>query len=176
MGWMFLYDCPTKADLIEHVTKAQVWTGDDGVEKIQRIVKHTLVGPNLWCVAERIEGGVLQWRTIFLFLTRKEKGVGWGYKDMDESMGPNEVNCPLSYLSDLTEARNEWAREWRESVRAYHARRAKKLEHAKGAKPGDTVRVYGKEYVVEKVLPRGIIHAVRDGMTYKIRSQQLTIA
>ena len=46
---------------------------------------------------------------------------GWGYKDMDESMGPSYYNCPLSYL-DLTPAINH---EWRESVRLYHGYRGK---------------------------------------------------
>lgn len=55
----------------------------------------------------------------------------WGYKDMAESMGPCEVDCPLAVLEAADPAESlytgdslEWAAGWRARVRAFHAARA----------------------------------------------------
>lgn len=48
----------------------------------------------------------------------------WGYKDMEESCGPNYCSCPLSYL-ELAPCTNV---NWRRQVRIYHARRNIKLK------------------------------------------------
>ena len=42
---------------------------------------------------------------------------GWGYKSMDESMGPCQYSCPLEFL-DITPVQCE---SWREQVRRHHA-------------------------------------------------------
>lgn len=49
----------------------------------------------------------------------------WYVKVIDETMGPVEDTCPLDLfdICPLPEG-SEWAREWRERVKAYHARRA----------------------------------------------------
>lgn len=50
----------------------------------------------------------------------------FGYKDMDESMGPCECDCPERILKLLTPTEHEWAKEWREkcweNIRARKAR------------------------------------------------------
>lgn len=45
----------------------------------------------------------------------------FGYKDMDEGMGPHRYDCPASILSMLTPPMNEWARQWRGMCRARKA-------------------------------------------------------
>jgi hypothetical protein len=46
------------------------------------------------------------------------------YKDMDESMGPNEADCPENILNMLTEpAINDYAKKWRERCRQNLARK-----------------------------------------------------
>jgi ferredoxin len=52
-------------------------------------------------------------------------GGEWGYKDMEESMGPCYYSCPLGYLDMVTENTNE---EWRKKVREYHDRRKLKFK------------------------------------------------
>lgn len=52
-------------------------------------------------------------------------GEAW-YKDMDESMGPNECDCPMSVLEKLSPAEGEYAEEWRaRCVKRALARRAR---------------------------------------------------
>jgi hypothetical protein len=70
---------------------------------------------------------------------RRGDDIMWGYKDMDESMGPYEYDCPLALLDKLGPPPNEWAANWREKVRAFHARRAAGADIVKTAKKGDKV-------------------------------------
>lgn len=60
----------------------------------------------------------------------------FGYKDMDESMGPVYYNCPARILDLLTEPVNETAREWRQRCRE----RLKRKERARQLRPGVVVR------------------------------------
>ncbi len=49
----------------------------------------------------------------------------FGYKDMDESMGPSDDDCPkriYDLLTPLTEDDNEWSAEWRQRVEERLAR------------------------------------------------------
>jgi hypothetical protein len=44
----------------------------------------------------------------------------FGYKDMDEGMGPYESECPQRILDKLTPTQNSYALAWRARCRAYH--------------------------------------------------------
>src|SRR5205085_8215381 len=74
----------------------------------------------LWTVWEitRKPGGEKE-RYIGLDLLGTDGEGNWGYKDLEESMGVYEVNCPLSFLALVPQVANEG---WRERVRAHHAR------------------------------------------------------
>jgi hypothetical protein len=61
---------------------------------------------------------------------------GWGYKDMDETCGPYYNNCPLSYLERCTEPVNDYSRQFRDRVRAYHNR----LKEIGDLKPGAEIQ------------------------------------
>lgn len=70
-------------------------------------------------------------------LTRRDRGYhNFGYKDMDEDMGPNEAKCPARVLDLLTPATSEYAISWRADCRRYNER----LEAAKRIKPGTRIR------------------------------------
>jgi len=55
--------------------------------------------------------------TALVVLTHRRNGQ-FGYKPMDESMGPCESECPARILDRLTNPPNDWARQWRERCRA----------------------------------------------------------
>ena len=57
-----------------------------------------------------------------LHYTPKQE-LNFGYKDMDESMGPYDCHCPAAILDLLTPTDNAYAREWRKNCR-------KNLEYA----------------------------------------------
>ena len=122
MGWLFSSEWPTKAAMIKHLTEP----GGAFSSKVRTIAK-ALRGNTLWSVieyAEDSESYPKGTRAILCFLLESDnkRGNGWGYKDMDESMGPAEVNCPLSFL-DMVPDPGGYATEWRAKVRAEAARK-----------------------------------------------------
>ena len=89
---------------------------------------------------------------------------GWGYKDMDESMGPSYYNCPLSYL-DLTPVVNP---EWRESVRFYWGYRGK-------LKVGEKVDLHSRcQFSLATIVSLKPLRCqVSDGSIYKISRKNI---
>lgn len=69
-----------------------------------------------------------------IFLTTRD-GAGWGYKDMDETMGPCEAQAPMKLIDLLSPTTSEWARAWRQRCRDHAARATRPL------KPGDVIRL-----------------------------------
>ena len=69
-----------------------------------------------------------------VFLTSREAGK-WGYKDMDETMGPNEAQAPIKLIDLLSPTTSQWARDWRQSCRDNAALASRTL------KPGDVIRL-----------------------------------
>jgi len=63
---------------------------------------------------------------------RDREGYIFGYKDMDESMGPCEAECPPAILDLLTPTERPYAVAWRERCRAAAARRASKSKLQSG--------------------------------------------
>jgi len=62
--------------------------------------------------------------TAFVALTRWTRGThNFGYKDMDESMGPGAHRAPTAVLNALTPTTNEYALEWRANCHRYHDQR-----------------------------------------------------
>jgi hypothetical protein len=121
VGWLFGWD--TRKELVEHLLAQK---GGNC-----KAIKSCSVGNNLWVVFEAKEPAQTPQRFVCLFLIKGGAGRdGWGYKDVDETAGPCEINCPASYL-DLAqpEPTEGYAVEWRQRVRA----RAAKL---KAAVPG----------------------------------------
>jgi hypothetical protein len=55
---------------------------------------------------------------------RDKEGFIFGYKDMDEDMGPYEAECPAAILDLLTATTNENALDWRARCRLKIAQRA----------------------------------------------------
>src|SRR3546814_6819551 len=66
---------------------------------------------------------------------RAKDGYIFGYKDMDETMGPCEADCPARILDLLTPTDKEYAREWRARCCANLERRARQLAD------GDRIRL-----------------------------------
>lgn len=62
-------------------------------------------------------------RLIAVDLIEGNAGGGWGYKPLDETMGPCNHQCPLRML-DYVPDPGCFATEWRGRVRAWHEMRA----------------------------------------------------
>jgi len=131
MGWTF-YEKPlnVKGDLDRSLT----WTSDSGARRVldSAIVNRT----EYYAAVEYVkpDGERHVWCAVFLlkFLPKARDGYTFGYKDMDETCGPNAWRCPVRILDLLTETDNGYANGWRAKCREYHARRAALPKLAEG--------------------------------------------
>lgn len=103
-------------------------------------IAHKTVGNCLWVVFEH-DSVDRNARFIALYLLAKEQGFGWGYKAMEESMGPYEVSCPLQFLEITPLPDSPYAQEWREKVREYHAKKSGQLTIKRDTPPAELWRV-----------------------------------
>lgn len=134
MGWLFTQG-QSRREMIDRLTKDEGPNVSEGKTYWYKTLARACVGNHLWCVMERTvqaEGGEKESvKFIALFLMQKDKGYGWGYKDMTESMHPYYYTCPMGFLAMAPVANQEW----RDKVAAHHAQRGVKLA------PGDRVKL-----------------------------------
>lgn len=123
MGWTFT-EHSKRADLVAEVTKT--WT--DVKDCVHETVAHCWRGNGfsgtLWIVKSRTDPDGKEEKFILCYLMRYQNdrwGGGWGYKGMAESSHPYYYSCPLGYLKLAPVV----CQEWRDKVRAYHAKRSK---------------------------------------------------
>ena len=93
---------------------------------------------------------------VFLTSTNAKDVYNFGYKDMDETCGPCEADCPKSILELLTPTDSEWANQWRQ--RCYDNLERKKNSKWLTKLPfGSKVRFTfeDKAYILEKSAPGG---------------------
>jgi hypothetical protein len=157
MGWLYTSGI-TRSELIARRTKP--WE-NQGLSA--RCLEHTCVGNVLWTVWEHTKDGKAE-RFIGCDLLAGHNGSGWGYKDMEESMGPCYYSCPLKYLDLVPEPDSPYAKEWRTKVREYHARRAR----ARALKVGETVALVGcriPEVTITSIRP---LRGTYGGRLYRI--------
>ncbi|MEZ6131189.1 MAG: hypothetical protein R3C59_21150 [Planctomycetaceae bacterium] len=132
MGWTYPYGVNRKQLIAQRV---EDWERDTGEMVVKSTcLKHCYRGGVfsgvLWSVWERtftkdsVEVQPTQ-RWIQCDLLRCDRGE-WGYKDMEESMGPYYFSCPLGYLELVDLDRFGGNAEWREQVIEHHRRRAEK--------------------------------------------------
>jgi len=159
MGWLFGWD--TRKQLIDHLVNG------NGVKTLA----HCFKGNDMWAVQEyQREGGpLIRFICLYMLRGRSDQRDGWGYKDVSEDMGPYQTSCPLSYLELVKDfPPTGYAIEWRQKVVERHALASRKLE------PGQRIRLYSKDYTVERVIPRRG-YAINDdaGFAFRMKSSQV---
>ena len=114
------------------------------------VLKSAMVGRTYYAAVRNNKGEV--WAAVFLTCGKtKWDNTLWGYKDMDETMGPSECKCPASILALLTPTDSKWANEWRQKCRENITMAAEMRKN--GPKPiyapsGEEVHVEGKSWVI----------------------------
>ena len=113
MGWTTPWDNQYRSTVVENII------GDIKLHGGEVLCKRTTnFGRSLWLTIKSPGGPSY----VCLFLLRSHEGE-WSYKDVDESMGPYQSNCPLSIIEAADPPCNQFATEWREKVVAYHKRK-----------------------------------------------------
>lgn len=105
-----------------------------------KVIEHSLSGSTLWSVREitHEDTGETE-RFIELDLIKYRSGE-YMYKQLEETCGPVETNCPLKFL-DMVEDPGSYATEWRQRVREYHSMQNERRKMLKRIVPGCTLRL-----------------------------------
>lgn len=186
MGWLFSESWPTASAMRDHLRKELRHSGYEIVkDALTSYGRHYYAAVKFLGRPETDPSCAGLGKTgIFVALLDRDPSSGWGYKDMSETMGPCEVDCPLSVLDaadpidvvysdwpDTPEGGRAWARGWREKVRAYHAEKAASRATAKALKPGDRVwlkRTKDNPFTIASVDGRKLRGYGASGVLYRL--------
>ena len=134
MGWLFYTDgrVKTYADEKAEITRLCSFEGD---RRRTELVKACKVGSTWYAAAKvtNLDGTAVEDATYVtdadgsitfgaVFLTAYDNG-SWGYKDMEESAGPNVSRAPLALIELLSDLKDpdSYARDWRQRCRDWAA-------------------------------------------------------
>ncbi len=143
MGWLYSEGWPTAGAMRDHLRKALTEAGNE-------IIKDATANFGRTYHAAVKKNGVTS-HFMALINSYKRDGATWfGYKDMDEGMGPCEKDCPVSVLDVLSPVEDiygpvkedgaaKWATEYRAACRAAAAEKKASTATAKALKSGDKV-------------------------------------
>lgn len=139
----------------------------------QKVLKSSMRGTVYYAAVERIEDGTRQvWAAIFLTAgqDRSDPYFNFGYKDMDETMGPFNYDCPVSILDLLTPTDSENANIWRQKCREAREARDKTVIHKK------SVYVKAKALIDMNCANAGeIVHFVKTHYGWQLQNDRIGI-
>ncbi|GAG45941.1 unnamed protein product, partial [marine sediment metagenome] len=117
MGWLISFDLTKKQQVAELV---KGWTIDD-TGRGMTCLDYSVRGNTLYAVMQPTQDGKPSDgdAQIAVYRLRKDRGMGWGYKDMSEAGHPFYYDCPLKLLKLAPVVASA---EWRANVHAWHAR------------------------------------------------------
>lgn len=125
MGWLYMQSFDGHSGPRQYLD-AQFTYSSNGV--VSRVLRSSLRGGKVYYAAiEMTRPG--KPREVFALVClvdhnpRDPEGYVFGYKDMDEGMGPVESDCPVDILDMLTPTDRPYAIAWRERCRVNAARR-----------------------------------------------------
>lgn len=126
MGWLYMQSLNGYLGPQEYLD-AQV-TYDRERFSLKKL-RSTLIDTRVYYAAVERTDHVDKTRQVFAVVClvdynpRDAQGYIFGYKDMDETMGPYETGCPEDILDLLTPIDSAYANEWRARCRAVIAQR-----------------------------------------------------
>lgn len=132
MGWTYT-NKPKGMSVTDFFYEQGVTRWGPNVPATYKVLDSALVNLKTWYAAieriDKVTGERRVWAAVIMvdFVPPKRRdsmmGNDFGYKDMDESMGPYQSDCPERILDLLTETDSEYANEWRARCRANIAAR-----------------------------------------------------
>ncbi|NNM77994.1 hypothetical protein HJG53_13890 [Sphingomonas sp. ID1715] len=117
MGWLFM-ESTGRFDSPQHYLDDQFTFRSERQQA--RVLRSEVVGQTYYAAVEltRAESVEVIGLVCLLDFNPAVPTGSWGYKDMDEAMGPNEAACPARILDLLTPTTAPYAIAWRERCRA----------------------------------------------------------
>ncbi len=155
MGWLITPGA-TKKDTIQHVTRLE-----DTESYRWETLRYAIRGNVVWRVVQYLDKvNQIADRFIVCYLLGTD-GDGWGYKDIEEIMGPYYYSCPASFLKLVPIANKDW----REEVYRYHERQYRRYNL------GDVLILWGCMIPQVTVVQAKPLIGHFQGMRYRIRRQ-----
>lgn len=143
MGWTWYHATNYKRGNVDRKAEIDALWNDNGGRT--EVVKSTVKGSVYYGAIKSKEDGKV-FAVVYKTGTDSKDYFNFGYKDMDETMGPCEAECPVSILDLLSPTDHEWALEWRERCRK-NAVKSKKKRSLSTLKEGSVIQfVYPYEY------------------------------
>ncbi|MGL4260947.1 MULTISPECIES: hypothetical protein [unclassified Afipia] len=141
MGWLYMQSLGGYCGPRQYLDEQFTFDRPDGTSKVLR---SALVGMRVYYAAiehirpETSERIVFAAVCLIHYNPRDREGYIFGYKDMDETVGPNEANCPEAILNLLTPTKYAYAQAWRARCRENAAAR-RALSCKPTPRPGQTI-------------------------------------
>ena len=175
MGWTFSESWQNKKELVAYLRSAERQGPN------YEVLASSVVGNHHWYLAKNlVKGDVIIGLDLMQAGTRAgphRKPSGWGYKDMDESVGPCYHDCPISYLNSVSPPINQYSADWRKELVAAHQRKKQVSDIRKTVAPGLLVDYGGVSYKLERSLGRkGWQVSDTRGTIYRLKASQLASA
>ncbi len=143
MGWLFHNDMLQSQTPAEYI--AEQYSRETDVYRVNVLATATVGGTIYAAIRNEIKGACAAYVFCGVFLFKNNKKDGFGYKSMDEAMGPCEVDCPdriMRLLSPVEDIPNPgYAAEWRANVTAAKRRRLAARKQAASFRQGDRIRL-----------------------------------
>lgn len=120
MGWLYMKSLKGYSGPRQYLDAQYTY---ERPERRSRVLRSTLVGKRVYYAAVetvRVPTGELEaYAAVCLYRwnPRDPEGYIFGYKDMDETVGPYECECPARILDLLTPTTSEYAVQWRDRCR-----------------------------------------------------------
>ena len=120
MGWLYMQSLNGHSGPRQYLDAQFTCTRPDVVS---RVLRSALVGMRVYYAAVETVRGAAAERKVFAavclvrYNPRDREGYIFGYKDMDETVGPNEADCPEAILDLLTPTEYPYATAWRARCR-----------------------------------------------------------
>ena len=134
MGWLYMQSLGGHSGPKQYLDAQFTYARP---EMTSKVLRSALAGMRVYYAAVehiRLDTGkrdVFAVVCLVRYNPRDKEGYIFGYKDMDETMGPCESDCPASILDLLTPIDAKYALDWRARCRENLAAR-----RARAAKPG----------------------------------------
>lgn len=142
MGWLYMSSLGGHATPKAYLEAQFTFENERGHSEI---LASAVVKMRTWYAACRQvnhktgKTGIFALVCLVRYNKRDREGLIFGYKDMSETMGPSESECPAKILDLLDPTTNEYALAWRTRCRAAIARR-----NRPAPKAGDTI-IFGSD-------------------------------
>lgn len=162
MGWSETTAIYYKHGKIDRKAECDALFNDDRFT----VLKSAMVGSTYYAAVQQNNTGSV-FAAVVLTSTNGRNYFNFAFKDMDETCGPHECKCPATILDLLTDTNSDYANDWRERCRAYHA--SKKDKPSLGElKPGSIIEftANGVTYTATKVW--GCAHIRRENGVSKV--------